>query len=111
MLFKPTLSIYIALFVVLFFAVGNTVQAQNKVTVQGSVQESATQQPIPFASVVVRSTATDNIITGGTTNEEGEFSLLTDLGDVYIEISFIGYKSATHHRVRSAVRPPPPGAG
>jgi outer membrane receptor protein involved in Fe transport len=67
--------------------------AQQTVSIKGKVIELDTEQAIPYASVVVRSAATEQIVAGTTTDEQGEFNLETQPGDYTIEVSFVGYKT------------------
>lgn len=50
-------------------------------------------QPIEFATIAVKGNKTQNTVTGVLTDAEGKFSVATDSLDIYVEISFIGYKS------------------
>lgn len=71
------------------------VQAQEKeVAITGVVQEEASKQPVPFATVIVVDKATEKNSTGVTTDESGKFSLTTTETDFYIEVSFLGYTPA-----------------
>ncbi|MFK7813612.1 MAG: TonB-dependent receptor [Maribacter sp.] len=57
----------------------------------GSVLDKATQEPIPYANVILKSGG--NIVTGGITTENGSFSI-DDIpfGAYNFEVQFIGYK-------------------
>ncbi|CDF80403.1 TonB-dependent receptor, partial [Formosa agariphila KMM 3901] len=50
---------------------------------------------VPYATVVLVDSTSDKPITGTTTNEEGIFNLQSDSQDVYLKISFIGFKTQT----------------
>ncbi len=65
-----------------------------KGVITGTVLDKATQQPIPYANVVLKSN--NAIATGGITNEQGTFLVKEIPYDAYaFEIQFIGYKTVT----------------
>jgi outer membrane receptor protein involved in Fe transport len=78
---------------VLFFIISNGLIAQNAITIKGKVIEGNTEQPIPYATVVLRETDSEEIVAGGTTNEVGAFEINYQRGDYYLEVSFIGFTS------------------
>ena len=61
--------------------------------ISGRVLAEASKQPVPFATVALRDRASDVPITGVTTSTEGTFSIKTEVGDFYIEVSFLGFIS------------------
>ena len=63
--------------------------------VTGRLIEEATEQPIPYATVVLRDTQTDAPITGVITEDTGNFRLSTATPFFYIEISFMGFETKT----------------
>ena len=65
-------------------------------TVSGKVIDQSLGQPIPYASVVVKSTADQQTLTGGITDEEGVF-LIEKLpeGAFTLEVQFMGYRTHT----------------
>jgi outer membrane receptor for ferrienterochelin and colicin len=68
--------------------------AQVKVlTITGTVKESANKTSIPYATVMLRDKADDQMIDGTTTDDDGYFELHSDHRDFYIELSFMGYLS------------------
>ncbi len=70
--------------------------AQNgEVEITGTVIEPQSQQPVEFATVVVKGNKTQNAITGTTTAEDGTFFVRTDVSDIFIEVSFIGFVTQT----------------
>lgn len=71
-----------------------TTWSQNvPVQVYGTVLDQASQQPIPFATINILNSSTQQSLTGTTTDENGEFKLTTRGTDFYIEISFIGFET------------------
>ena len=71
-----------------------SILAQQKVyEIRGFVNEKVSNQPIPFATVVLVNKSTLETITGVTTAADGSFYFLSPSKDIYIEISFIGYET------------------
>ncbi|WP_340200696.1 TonB-dependent receptor domain-containing protein [Ascidiimonas sp. W6] len=63
-----------------------------KGVISGSVFDNSTQEPIPYANVILKSG--DSIVTGGITGENGSFDLDNILfGNYNFEVQFIGYKT------------------
>lgn len=79
----------IFLFFLLLFASGYNAIAQ--VTVSGIVKEENSNQPVPYATVAVLNAETDEIITGVTTGDNGDFKVSSDESNIYLEISFLGF--------------------
>lgn len=63
--------------------------------ISGKVIDAATQEPMPYVSVVIRNSG-DTILTGGITDEKGNF-LIDGVpeGNNKVEIQFIGYEKIT----------------
>ncbi|MFQ6612840.1 MAG: TonB-dependent receptor domain-containing protein [Fidelibacterota bacterium] len=60
---------------------------------KGVVIDSVSNQPIPYASVALINMRSKAIVTGGITNENGEFNITEiPLGRYRVSIEFIGYK-------------------
>ena len=66
---------------------------QNDIEITGSVIDQATNQPIPFATILVIEKSTLQPITGVTTTDDGSFTVASPSKDIYVEVSFIGYES------------------
>ncbi|MFT7187151.1 MAG: iron complex outermembrane receptor protein, partial [Sediminicola sp.] len=62
--------------------------------VSGVILDQNTKQPIPYASIVIKSQTDLITITGGISQDDGSF-LIAELpeGNLLLEIQFIGYKS------------------
>jgi outer membrane receptor protein involved in Fe transport len=73
-------------------SVSNTIFAQNSVTIIGKVVEKNNQQPIEFATVMIANTITQAVITGETTDLDGNFLLQSKEREFYIEVTFIGFE-------------------
>jgi len=64
-------------------------------SITGSVIDAVSKEPIPFANVVVRNSG-DSILTGGITDEKGNFVIKeVPEGTNKVEIQFIGYEKIT----------------
>lgn len=73
-------------------SVSNTIFAQNSVTIIGKVVEKNNQQPIEFATVMIANKTTQAVITGETTDLDGNFLLQSKEREFYIEVTFIGFE-------------------
>ncbi len=70
--------------------------AQSRIA--GTVIDSLTSKPLPYATVSIYSAAAKQLITGNVSDDAGKFSIEVDPGQYYAEITFIGY---TAHRTKS----------
>lgn len=88
-----------ALFVITFTSAQSTLENAAKIgTIKGHVVDAATQEPIPYATVVIKNKSAEKTITGGITNDEGNFTIENlPAGDLIIEVQFIGYKTYHHN--------------
>lgn len=57
--------------------------------------DSASQQPIEFATVMIAAKETGEAIEGTTTQMDGTFSIETSSSDFYVQVSFIGFETKT----------------
>ncbi len=64
---------------------------ENSYTIQGSIEEGNTNEPLGFVTVMVYNAKDSTRITGTTSRENGTFTLQTDIQQVYLEIAFMGY--------------------
>lgn len=89
--------------VILFLAIlagQNKLQAQYPgVEISGTVVDYDSEQPVEFATVVVKDAETQEQITGTTTNLDGTFELKSDRENFYIEVSFIGFITLTKKEI------------
>ena len=84
------ISNYLLLSFALMLAATVVMAQKGSLRIVGVIQESQGNQPVEFATVVVKSNTTENIITGTTSGNGGMFELRTDSTDIFIEVSFIG---------------------
>ncbi|MEM6684287.1 MAG: TonB-dependent receptor [Bacteroidota bacterium] len=73
----------------------NSFAIAQKIEITGTLLEKETSQPVPYATVVLKDTATKANITGVITDERGIFTITTTRTDFYIEISFMGFATKT----------------
>lgn len=91
----PTVIFFIAI-----LAGQNKLHAQYPgVEITGTVVESQNQQPIEFATVIIKDADTQEQITGTTTNPDGTFELQSDRENFFIEVSFLGYVTKTENEI------------
>lgn len=80
---------------ILFAAYSLLSIAQEIYTLKGTVIDSETEAPIPFATAMVKSVATDNTLGGTTTADDGSFFLETTDSACYLLVRFMGYHDST----------------
>ena len=82
------------LLLTIFLCGTGILNAQNQpeaIEFTGTIMEPGSNEPVEFATIVVKSNKTDDIITGTTSENGGIFLLRSDSSDVYLEVSFMGY--------------------
>ena len=67
--------------------------AQNSIEIMGNVVEEASNEPVPFATILLIDKGTNQNITGTTSDENGTFSIVTNATNFLIEISFMGFET------------------
>ena len=97
-------------FVALFFSLSIPVMAQQpggrggfdpskmpKIgKISGTLVDSETQEPLVFAAIKVTSKLSEDLVTGGMSNEKGQFLVEgIALGPSTLEFAFVGYKTLT----------------
>lgn len=69
-----------------------TLTAQNQGSITGRVTDKATTQPLSYVTIAIKENG--NVVTGGITNDNGEFEIKNlPLKNYTVEIQFIGYKT------------------
>ncbi|MGY5353689.1 TonB-dependent receptor domain-containing protein [Wenyingzhuangia sp. IMCC45467] len=69
---------------------------QNKeITIAGTLTDAATKTTVPYATIVVKDKTSEEVLGGTTSNENGFFNIKTSGSNIYVEISFMGYKTQT----------------
>ncbi|MFT6998062.1 MAG: outer membrane receptor protein involved in Fe transport [Cryomorphaceae bacterium] len=81
-----------AFFLFIFLTVfsGLTLYAQY-IAVSGMVVDEDRNEPIPFATVALLQSESNEILSGTTTDIDGKFELITENPSIKVQISFIGY--------------------
>ena len=80
--------------IVFIFSFSN-VFSQNttkEINISGKVIDKATKQPLEYATIVIKNTETQKI-SGGITDEKGNFSIKIPTGSYEISVEFISFKS------------------
>jgi len=80
------------LFIAIVALTSFTTFSQKKTIVVGNVVEAESGNPVPYASVVLHSKTSGNVIKGTNTADDGGFILETDSLNMFIAISFIGFE-------------------
>jgi len=85
-----------ALLFFLFFALSNFAQqgppTNNKIKVTGKIVDKASNQPLEYATITLKNTKIPKALTGGITNNKGEFDADVIPGIYDITIEFISFK-------------------
>ena len=81
--------------IVCFLCLGTINTLAQSITVTGKVIEKNSEKPVEFATVMLADKATKSVLTGATTDINGNFTLQTEATDFYIEVTFIGFQKKT----------------
>jgi hypothetical protein len=65
------------------------------IKLSGTVIDDASKQPLEYATIVLKNTAT-NAITGGITNENGKFDISVPSAKYQVSIKFISFETKTY---------------
>ncbi len=75
-------------------AQNNAITSNKKGKLSGVVIDADLEEPIAYASIVVKSKRDNSILTGGVTDEKGFFEIKKiPLGALVVEVQYIGYQS------------------
>ncbi|MCH7409518.1 TonB-dependent receptor [Belliella sp. DSM 111904] len=69
----------------------SSIAQQDAFNVTGILKSKDTNQPVAYATVMLRSSETHEMLAGTTSLENGSFTISTTSKSFYLEISFIGY--------------------
>lgn len=65
-------------------------------TIRGAIIEESTGQALEYANVAIYNQSDSSLVTGGITNEKGEFQIKgMQMGEYYLEAQFIGFEKST----------------
>ncbi len=67
-----------------------------EIIISGIIIDDSSKTPLEYATVVFKNTVDKKIITGGITNDKGEYSILVETGEYIISYEFIGFKTVTN---------------
>ncbi len=76
---------------ILFFS-SNALLAQESYTIVGIVHDSESETSVPYATIVTKSISENKVLSGVISNDDGTFTITSKSAEVYIEISFMGYR-------------------
>ncbi|MDT8418514.1 MAG: TonB-dependent receptor [Lutibacter sp.] len=93
---KKIVFLFILSIISLSLGATNTINIE-KIMLTGKVIDNDTKQPLEYATIVIKS-LDGKIITGGITDEKGEFSIQVSKGVYDISIEFISFKTKTFKR-------------
>lgn len=85
-----------------FFLVGQRPQSKKSVKITGTVIDKDSGQPLEFATLVLQSATNPELVTGGITNENGQFEVDIPPGMFDISVEYISY--TTFKRERQLLR-------
>ncbi|MEW7278584.1 TonB-dependent receptor [Aquimarina sp. 2201CG1-2-11] len=78
----------------LFLFILNTTWAQNQeFTISGKIVDNESQEPLEYATISILSSKTSKVVTGGITNEKGDFKITLSRGVYDISFEFISFKT------------------
>lgn len=69
-----------------------TLSLNAQYTVKGTVLESQTRNPVDYATIMVKNSSSEEVLTGATTEGGGNFELELDTDELYLEVRFIGFQ-------------------
>jgi len=79
------------LFVLLFGSI-MTMAAQNNGSITGKITDKATNEPLPYVSIVIKENGA--VVTGGITDDNGDFAIKNlAIKDYTVDVQFMGYKT------------------
>ncbi|MCB0520026.1 MAG: TonB-dependent receptor [Lewinellaceae bacterium] len=81
---------------ILLFTLFSTAFAQQKATIAGHLLDAQTNEPLPYATVVLNTAADGQMVSGTLTDDAGKFIFEgVEKGSYQVQCSFIGYTLAT----------------
>lgn len=86
------IKIFILSFFIPFLAFGQRPATQN-VVISGKVVDELSKQPLEYATIILQNVQKTDQITGGITNQKGEYNIQVPAGNYNIRIEFISFKT------------------
>lgn len=87
------ISLALSLSALLLFIIALNASAQDAAKLTGSVTDSLSAKPLPYATVSIYSSTEKKLVAGNVSDDNGQFSIDVAGGSYYAEISFIGYNT------------------
>ncbi|MFP4093101.1 MAG: TonB-dependent receptor domain-containing protein [Cyclobacteriaceae bacterium] len=78
--------------IIIFLISSLSLRAQSANEVSGQVLDAESSEPVSFAQVALYEPGNDTPVTGGVTDESGNFALEAKAGEYTLEIVFVGYQ-------------------
>jgi len=93
---KKNILIIVSCFITWFSQAQNQIKEEKAIgKIYGQVVDRKTKTPIELATIVIHRQTDSTIVTGGTTDEKGNFTIESiPAGNYYVKISYIGYRQA-----------------
>ena len=89
---KKSIGVFMLLFAIAFNSHAQQRPSFTKIKITGKVIDKETNQPLEYATISLQHLRRKNIITGGITNEKGEFEIEIFPGPYDIRIEYITFK-------------------
>lgn len=68
---------------------------QNEVNISGKILDDSSKVPLEYATIIFTSKNDAKAITGGITDQNGDYNIAVKTGDYSVSIEYIGYKTVT----------------
>lgn len=76
-----------------FFSFAQQRPEANKIILSGKVVESGTNLPLEYATIILQRPDSEVVVTGGITDDKGDFNIEANAGTYDIKIEFISFKT------------------
>lgn len=90
---KIKLAITLVFLCTLFSSFAQTMPSAKKIKITGKVVDKMSKQPLGYATISFQNANDSKVITGGISNEKGDFEIDINAGVYDIKIEFISFKS------------------
>jgi outer membrane receptor protein involved in Fe transport len=79
----------------LLFSFTSAFAQSQKITISGQVISQSSKQPLEFATIKILNPSTDQLVTGTSTDLEGQFSVTVNTNQFVVEVGFLGFINKT----------------
>lgn len=94
---KNVFTLVLLLTSLIIYAQGpNTNSATNnpkKIKITGTVVDQETGSPLEYATLILQSVEDPTVLSGGITDQQGNFNVVVDAGNYHIKVEFLSYKT------------------